>query len=470
MADNQEATGSVGRNASQDTSTSLSAHKHQPGVWELAWPSVLTNLLYASVGIVGIKFIGDLGISAIAAVGAGTQIFYALQAVMLAISAGTTALVARSWGSGDYQEAVRVTLTSLVIGCGFGLVLSALCIFFSYEVAAVFGLDAHTTELVADFVLWLSVFNLAFAVNFVMSAALRAAGDARTPLWLALLTNILNLLFLYPAVFGIEDIFPAQGVGGVAIAAGLAFFVSSVLALTLWFRGALLIEFHWVRMEKRRILALLHVSYPAGVEQVAIRIGFFVFMGIIAQYYGTAPFAAYGVGVNLLSLCFIVGFGFSIAAATLTGQHLGRNDPEGAERSALTALKYALLSMIGIGLVIVLNAEWIARLLISDEEVVHYTVIFIYILGAAQPLMAIEFVIGGALRGAGDTRFPLKAVLAGLLGVRLTLAVIAVLLEVSVVWVYAALLGDYIIKAIMLMKRFKGGRWQTTLNYTASGS
>lgn len=455
VAENQEAAGDRGQ-AGQQLS-----------VWTLAWPSVLTNLLYAIVGIVAIKFVAGMGPSTVAAVGAGTQLFYGLQTILLAISTGTTALVARSWGSGDYQEAVRVTLASLAIGLGSALVLSAFCIIFPYEVASIFGLDEVTTRQVADLVTWLSVFNLAFAVNFVLSAALRAAGDARTPLRLAVLTNALNLLFLYPAIFGIEGFLPAQGASGVALAWGLSFSISSMLALVLWVRGALLIEFRWIRfMEKPRISALLHVSYPAGAEQVAIRIGFFVFMALIAKYYGTVPFAAYSVGVNMLSLCFVVGFGFSIAGATLTGQHLGMRDPEGAHRSALSSLKYALASMIGIGLIIVLGAEWIARLLVSDEEIVRYTVIFIYILGAAQPLMAVEFAIGGALRGAGDTRFPLKAVLVGLLGVRLGLTLIAVILEASVVWVYAALLGDYAAKAVILLRRFRGGRWQTALpNY-----
>lgn len=425
---------------------------------------MLTYLLYACVGVASIRFISHIGPDAVAAAGVGGQIFYAMQTIMLAVSAGTTALIARSWGVADYDEAIRITLASLALGLGFGLLLAMPGIFFAYPIASVFGLSHNATQLSADFIFWLSIFNVAFAVNFVMAAALRAAGDAKTPLWFAAWTNIINLCLLYPLVFGFGPL-PPQGVAGAAQATGIAFALSSLLILTLWLRNHFCIRFAWMRfMEKRRILDLLYVGYPAGVEQIVLRIGFFAFMIIIGQYYGTIPFAAYNIGVNLLSLCFVVGLGFSVAGATLVGQHLGMGDTEGAVRHAARTLQYSVVSMTLLGLVAMLLAEPVARLMVDDAEVVHYTVIFIYILGAAQPLMAIEFALGGVLRGAGDTRFPLKATLLGLIVVRLTFAGVAIAMDLPVEWVYAALLGDYLAKSIMLIRRFRSARWQTVLS------
>ncbi|MBL6808466.1 MAG: hypothetical protein ISQ55_05285, partial [Pseudomonadales bacterium] len=85
----------------------------RPSIWELAWPSITTNLLFSIIGVVSIKVVAELGPSAAAAVTVGNQIFFTLQAVMMAVSAGTTALVARAWGAKDTDEAVRVTFTSL---------------------------------------------------------------------------------------------------------------------------------------------------------------------------------------------------------------------------------------------------------------------------------------------------------------------------------------------------------------------
>ena len=86
---------------------------------------------------------------------------------------------------------------------------------------------------------------------------------------------------------------------------------------------------------------------------------------------------------------------------------------------------------------------------------------FIYLLGGMMPLLAVDFSIGGSLRGAGDTRFPLMATMFSLIGMRCGLAALATYLGLPVVWVYAALVGDYLVKASMLIWRFQRGRWKT---------
>ena len=120
--------------------------------------------------------------------------------------------------------------------------------------------------------------------------------------------------------------------------------------------------------------------------------------------------------------------------------------------------------MLVFGTAIVLAAEPIARFLIEEDEVVRLTVAFIYVLGSVQVLMAIEFSLSGALRGAGDTRFPLLTVLTGLFGVRIVLAGFFAWRGLPVEWVFAALIGDYVVKASMLTLRFRSGRWQNLLS------
>ncbi len=119
--------------------------------------------------------------------------------------------------------------------------------------------------------------------------------------------------------------------------------------------------------------------------------------------------------------------------------------------------------MVVLGAVIVVAASEIARFLIDDDEVVKLTVIFIYMLGISQPLMAIEFTLGGCLRGAGDTRFPLVATLVGLIGVRVGLAFLFMLMDLPVEYIYGALIADYVVKAVMLVRRFESGKWQHIL-------
>ncbi|MCB1647653.1 MAG: hypothetical protein KDI36_19480, partial [Pseudomonadales bacterium] len=101
---------------SAEEESSRAPDKPQLNIWELAWPAILTNLLFSVIGLVSIKIVGSLGASAVAAVTTGNRIFFALQAILMAVSAGTTALVARNWGARDYDEAAKITSVSLWIG------------------------------------------------------------------------------------------------------------------------------------------------------------------------------------------------------------------------------------------------------------------------------------------------------------------------------------------------------------------
>ena len=441
-----------------------------PGIWQLAFPSILGNLSYAVVAMVQTKFVGELGAGALAAVGAGQRVFFAMQAILMAVSAGTTALVARAWGAGDYYEASRVTMASLALAGVFSVLVMVLGVLYARPVAGMFGLDPVTLDLAAENIRMLSWFNLAFAVTFILSAALRASGDAWSPLWIGSAVNLINVPLLYVFVFGHYG-FPELGVAGAAAAAGVSFSVGGALLLGLWLMQKFRIRHvsgGWWRRERLR--RLLHIGYPAAFEQIVFQFGFFVFLILIGNFYGTEAFAAYNVGANMLMVCFMVGFGFSIAGSTLVGQHLGAGDHPGAERSGWRAGGYAMLSMGGLALPVLVFAPELADLFIGDEPLtVKYTVQFIYVMGAMMPLLAIEFAIGGALRGAGDTRFPLVATFIGLILVRCGLAAAFTWMELPVAWVYAALVGDYVVKGAMLIMRFKRGRWKTVVRTEALG-
>ena len=144
---------------------------------------------------------------------------------------------------------------------------------------------------------------------FVLSAALRASGDAWSPLWISGGVNLLNLPLLYVFIFGFWGV-PAMGVAGAAIAAGISFSFGSAVLLGLWVRQKFRVRHisgGWWR--RARLRALLDIGYPAALEQ-GLSIRFFIFLMLIGNAYGTEAFAAYNIGVNILAVCMTVGFGF----------------------------------------------------------------------------------------------------------------------------------------------------------------
>jgi Na+-driven multidrug efflux pump len=116
-----------------------------------------------------------------------------------------------------------------------------------------------------------------------------------------------------------------------------------------------------------------------------------------------------------------------------------------------------------IGLLIAIFSEEISGFLIDDPEVIRLTVVFVWFLGSMQPLMAIEFALGGALRGAGDTKSPLIITLIGLVFFRLSVASLFVYYNFPIEYIFASLMIDYLVKAILFTARFESGRWIKSL-------
>jgi len=300
------------------------------------------------------------------------------------------------------------------------------------------------------------------AVLFVISSGLRAAGDTRTPLFIGVVVNVINVLANYVLIFGKLGI-PALGVGGSALGTTVAFTVGTAIGMWLLGRGHLALRLRRVhlRVHLRTIRRVLFIGYPAAAEQVLMQIGFFFYLTFAARY-GTSAVAAYVIGVRILALSFLPGFGFAAAAAALVGQNLGAKDGARAERSGWESNRLAVYLMSACGIVLFLAARPIARLFVDDPRVIADAVSFIRTLAAAQPLMGIDSTLGGALRGAGDTRFPLVAVFVGFYGCRLGFAYLAaVVLHLSLPWVWFALIGDYLARAGLKMWRFRSGRWKT---------
>jgi putative MATE family efflux protein len=292
---------------------------------------------------------------------------------------------------------------------------------------------------------------------------LRGAGDVRTPLAIGIVTNLVNVVACWTLIFGRFGA-PALGAEGSVWASGIAFVTGALLLLWLWQRGTLVLPavpwrgYATSGMARR----LLRVGIPTALERGAFQVGLLLFLRIVADF-GTEPISAYLIGCRILAFCFVPGFGFASAAATLVGQNLGAGRPDEAARSGWRATAGAVGVMSSVGLAIILFAQPLAGSFGAvGPETVRLTVVFIYILGAAQPLMAIEFTLGGALRGAGDTRFPLFALLAGLLVFRLGAAqFLARPIFGTVAAVWSCLLADYAVKAILLSWRFRSGRWKT---------
>lgn len=428
-------------------------------IWALAWPVIATFSLESLVGLVDMLMVGRLGANAVAAVGVGTQILGAVGVAMTAVGTGTVALVARAVGAGRVRDAEEVELQSIYAAAVLSVVAILPVWVWAPAVVRAFGVAPDVVDLGVRFVRCVLFAIPPGAVMFVVASGLRGAGDTRTPLAIGIAVNVINVGVGYVLIFGKLGL-PALGVVGSGVGTVVAFVTGAVLGTTLLARGGLRLRIRRARPHVGIIRRVLAIGYPSGVEQLLIQIGFLIYV-VFAARYGTSAVAAYFIGVKILALSFLPGFGFSAAAATLVGQNLGARRPQRAARSGWEATRLAVLVMTTAGVVIFVAARPIARAFVDDPEVVADAVAFIRMLAAVQPLMAIDFTLGGALRGAGDTRFPLVAVLIAFYGCRLGFAwVVTHVLDLGLLWLWGAILGDYVMRVALKGWRFRSGRWQ----------
>lgn len=432
------------------------------GIWELAWPTILAALMHTVVRWADIKMVDDLGINAVAGVTAGGQVYWVVQAVAMALTMGVVALVARAFGAKDEDLADKVLRQSIIIGTGFGLFSWVVSLPWLGDALALIGMAEDVIPLGEDYLFWLLAGNVPFTLAFVFAAALRAAGDSRTPLYVGVVANVLNIFLNWVLIYGNLGM-PALGVVGAGLASSISMFVQLVVFLVLWQKHRLKIKPrpNGFRVDFDIWKRILKIGYPASIEGAMFQFGMLAFMSLMNQF-GTAAFTAYQIGVQVLALAFLPGHGFATASATLVGQHLGAEDPDAAARAEWRSMGMAILVMGSMGGIIIAIAEPFARWFVDDDEVAMLAVQFILFLGLAQPMMAVENALGGDLRGAGDTRFPLLAVFSGLFFGRVIPGYVAVyFFDVGIATVWSFLLLDYLIKAGLMSWRFKTGKWKT---------
>lgn len=441
-------------------------------VLKLALPAVGEQFLNLLVGLVDTFLVGHLAAStvarlgygsaeALAAVGMSNYVVWTITTLFIAVSVGATALVARAAGAADRAEANLALRQSLVLGAAMGLLAGALVFAFAPQMLRVYGAPAEVVPLGVAFLRIAALAMLPAALLFVGNAALRGAGDTRTPLLVMLVVNTINVLVAWSLVDGRWGL-PTLGVQGTALGAALGRGTGGILVVALLVRGKGLLKLDRLPRPDWSMLArLVRVGLPAGAEQIVFQAALVPFARSIAGL-GTIAFAAHNTVLQIESISFLPGLGFAAAATTLVGQGLGAQDVERARWSSNEAFRQAVTFMGVMGLLFLLIPGVFLRMMVGDPEVIRAGMNPLRTVGLVQPMLAASFVYSGALRGAGDTRFPLWIKLISPWCVRLPLVyVLAPWLGLLGAWI--ALSSDLAVQGLLAWRRFHGNRWERIL-------
>ncbi len=431
-------------------------------VLRLALPASAEQLLSMMVGIVDTFLVGHLGAAPLAAVGLANQWVFMATTLFGAIATGTTALIARFVGARDQAQADQVLGQSVLVGALIGLVATLLGLSLARQAVLLLGAPDDVIDLSIDYLRVVASIFLFSTLMFIGNAALRGAGDTRTPLYVMLAVNIINIAVAWTAINGPFGL-PRLGVVGSALGAATGRLVGGVLVISLLLKGraGIRLRLPGLGPDWDLIRRILHIGLPTGVEQILFRSGHMVYARMLAEL-GTIAYAANQVAMNALSISFMPGFGFALAATTLVGQGLGAQDPEGAQQRGYTAYRLGAGLMTVMGLIIAVFPEQLIGFFTDEAGVIAAGSLPLRLVGLVQPVLAAAMVFSGALRGAGDTRYPMVITGAGIWGLRVPLAyLLALVMGWGLVGAWSAMAIDFGLRGVLNFLRFRGGRWKT---------
>lgn len=431
-------------------------------VLRLALPATAEQLLSMMVGIVDTYLVGHLGSASLAAVGLAAQWIFLAATLFGAIATGSTALIARFIGGGEPDEANRVLRQSIILGLLVGATATVLGVALAGPALRLLGAEPDVAAMGEKYLRLVASILFLNNLMFIGNACLRGAGDTRTPMYVMAVVNVLNIVVAWSAINGHLGL-PAMGVQGSAVGAAVAQGAGGILVLAVLLkgRGKLRLDLKGLRPDWELIRRVLRVGLPTGLEQLLFRTGLMLFARVLAEL-GTVTYAANQVAINGWSLSFMPGFGFAVAATTLVGQSLGAGDPAMAERRGYVTYWIGAGIMTFIGLAFLLFPAQIMAFFTSDPEVIALGTRPLQMVGLFQPISAASMIFSGALRGAGDTRYPMVVTGVGIWLVRLPLAYLfALTFGWGLMGAWAAMALDMTLRGVLNVLRFRSGRWKT---------
>lgn len=439
----------------------------------LAWPAIIEQVLTTMVSYVDTAMVGVLGAAATAAVGLNAPVTWLISGLTQSVGVGYCVQVAHAIGARDEEGARRVIVQSLLAVAACGLGLFALMMVLAGFIPRWLGAEP---EVLPQAVAYLRIYccSLPFTAGLaILSAIVRCMGNTRLPLVLNTSANLLNIglnyLFIYPTrqVGGVTVWGAGLGVTGAAIATSLSLSLAGIVLMVTMFtrRDAFRITLRedW-RPDWAVIRRAAGLGLPVMLERCAINFGQILTTWIIGTI-GTVAVAANHIAVTAEGLCYMPAYGLSYAATTLVGQSVGAGDREGAKKYG------ALCGWCGFGLCAVTGlalfafAPQLAALFNDDAAVVDQAARVLRVIAPVEPLFAAYIVLAGALRGAGDTKFPMLLCLGCMWGVRVVLAPILVFgFGVGLVGAWTAMAGDLVARGLGCALRWKHGRWMRSID------
>lgn len=426
-------------------------------ILRFATPMLLGNVFQQLYNVTDSIIVGKfLGKEALAAVGASFPLIFMLVSFIIGIASGSTIIIAQYFGAKDMVK-VRRSIDTMYIFLFFAsLLVGILGIVFSEPI---FRLIRLPEEVIPQAALYMQVYftGILFFFGFNgTSAVLRGLGDSKTPLYFLIISTLTNIVFdlLFVVVFG-------WGIAGAALATVLSQAGAFVTLIVYLNRKHLLINLSWRRLywDREVFHESIRIGVPTGFQQTFVSLGMLALLRIVNDF-GTDTVAAYSVAGRIDGLASLPAMNFGQALSTYTGQNIGAGKIRRVGAGLRATLGMSSIVAVVTSVIIMIFREPLMMLFTNDPEVIQIGARYLLIVGGFYVLFSSMFVIGGVMRGAGDTIVPMFITLLSLWLFRIPLAAI-LSRNIGVDGIWWAIPIAWFMGMTLSFLYYRTGKWKT---------
>jgi putative MATE family efflux protein len=454
----------------------LKAPASVPSILKTSVPAALDLASQPVMWLIEAVFIGHLSAAALGGVGFALQIILLTSTLLFTLVIGAIILVNRHLGSNDRWGANHIlgqtVMAGLIISVPIGLVwyFGSPFIFNlirEQEIVSRMAGDSYISGMEAgvQYMRTVAFFTPLLVPNFIALGLIRGSGDTHKSMVINLTMNATNVALTPILIYGLFG-FPRMEVRGAALAMGLAHTLGFSMTLfilrrrtsTLFLSFRELVRPKWISFKQ-----LFRLGLPTTVEQVVWSGGQLIVTGYVALM-GISELAVHQVFLRVQGVLSMFYLGFGMAAMTQIGKHLGANDHHHAEQSSKVTHRIVFLFGLSILLLMVIFSRPMLDIFFRKEDVViaQFGFRLAFILFAMTQLpKAMNVVLAGSLRGAGDIRWIMWINIAGVLLLQVGFNWIGTfILHFGLVGIWAIQFSDELLKSLLNYNRFRGGKWK----------
>jgi len=370
----------------------------------LALPIMASSFLATAYNLTDMVWVGLLGSSAVAGVGAGGMYVWLSQGLATLCRMGGQVHAGQCLGRGERQEAGQYAVAAVQLVTLFGVIFGCICLLFPEFLLSFFLLEDPVSAACARDYLMITCGGIVLSfLNFTLTGLYTAQGNSKTPLLANTLGLVLNMVLDPLLILGVGFL-PRLGSSGAAVATVTSQAVVLTVLIAAMKKDNLLRETSVLRLPDRRYFAaILRMGGPSAVQSSAYCAISMVLTRMVSAY-GAGAIAVQRVGGQIESLTWNTADGFGAAMNAFAAQNYGAGRLDRVRRGYdLAAISVAVWGAF-IGAIFLFFPAPLSALFFHEAQVLPLSVDYFIILSFCEPFMCVELMAIGAMSGLGRTR------------------------------------------------------------------